>query len=1158
MTASFDPLLGDLSELDSSVLLISASAGTGKTWTIAHLATRWLLEDPEHDPSQLLMVTFSRAAARELKTRLRSRVAEVGELLAGTSSNGATDAWSATLLDPMITSPDERAKLLKRQAEVLARLDEVNARTIHSFAAMVGGLSSRTPMSGSSLYERAVNETLTRLVLQEPAVMEELLEEGPSLNTLQERIRSTAASVAGLGGLPRGTDATELVQLRLAATGIEGSRQLLRELVQETEDRVATTMHLDAITTFDQLIAEVYAGTLDAVGTASSSLRTAYRFVLIDEFQDTDAAQWAIFKEAFVGHVPVIAVGDPKQAIYGFRGGDVVIFQRLLREAQAGTGAYRRAELTTNFRSTPQLVASVNALFTLAEDKGVDDRLSTMTIGSAGSTITLARQWGFSSTLDSIANEVEPIRYQPVIAGVSDQSGSGLEVRDLTQEIGLLSTEPGELHYDFSSTSGAPAGEVRRSVITDLVGVVSRHLEDGVAPEQIAVLARTNGVAKEVLSSLRQGGIKAVQTRTEPVFTSRAAEELRVLFWVLAEPTNPRRTGMLVFTWFRYHEADQIPGLAQALEAFGPGSLSRRLMNRATIGCVLSDGFPERSWTDLDHLLDLLGAAFPSGVTPTLALAWLEEQMSLPEVDEAGVDASARRVESDGGSVVVTTIHASKGLEFDVVLLPEIEPSPRGKDKAPQRGIVSLPDGRLVDFGRLSAKSVGDQSELSLDEERQRTDETARLIYVALTRAKKSLIVWISDLNHHGYPKEKNSNRQRISKTSLWRLLVESSRIAERDSIEAAAQCCESAGAPFATSLPLVQVNTGALIDRGHLPVEASVRLDLEGIVDPPAIDELLRRWSYTEIHLGDVHGQSTSTPDLPDGEVTGAMAGALAEDTYGEGELEEAATSDAFERRGGADIGIALHAVLEDLLRSREGRTEVNISDLVVQRFNEQGITFMNPDRVVEEFLQILRHPLGEAFQHLSLFDLRSSPAASTVSEMRFTLPLGGEGLVVDRVVELSEAVVAGDPEGPYVEFFRGIAQAPAERGRLFHGFLNGSIDLVARIGTENRRFNIVDYKSNQMKRASSFAPDGLAAEMALAGYPLQGLLYMVALHRYLGRRLPDYLPKTHLGSICYFYVRGAVGPHVRPGDGLATWDIPSDVVVEVSKILAGQGRQR
>ncbi len=1158
MTVLFDPVIGDLRELDSSVLLISASAGTGKTWTIAHLATRWLLEDSQHDPSQLLMVTFSRAAARELKTRLRSRVAEIGELLAGATAPPNADAWTAALIDPEVTSDEERAKLLARQRQVLARLDEVNARTIHSFAAMVGGLGSRTPMSGSLLYERAVNETLTRVVLQEPALLEQLLEGGMKLNELQERIRATAASVAGLGGLPRGTDTTALVQLRHAEGAQERSSQILRGLVQETEDRVATAMHLDSITTFDQLIAEVYAGTLDAVGTAGASLRSAYRFVLIDEFQDTDAAQWAIFEEAFVGHVPVVAVGDPKQAIYGFRGGDVVIFQRLLREAQAGAGPYRRAELTINFRSTPQLVASVNALFTLAEDDDVQQRLSTMTIGSEASTLTLARQWGFSSALHSIDQEVEPIRYQPVVAGLAGRLGSGLQIRDLTSENGLLPLGASELHYDHASDSGAPAAEVRSSITADLVGVVATHLEQGVAPEQIAVLARTNNVARDVVTALRQGGIKAVQTRTEPVFTSRAAEELRVLLWILAEPTNPRRTGMLVFTWFRFHEPDQVPGLAQALEAFGPGSLSRRLLDRATMQCVLSDGFPERSWTDLDHLLDLLGEAFPTGVTPTLALTWLEEQMSLPEVDEAGADASARRVESDGGSVVVTTIHAAKGLEFDVVLIPEIEPSPRGKDKAPQRGIVALPDGRLVDFGRLSSPKVGDQSELSLDEERQRTDETARLIYVALTRAKTTLVVWISDLNHHGYPKDKGSQRQRISKTSLWRLLVESSRIAQGDSIATAQRRCEEGGAPFSSQLALVRVGTTEGAIRGHEPLTSSVGLDLEGILDPPPIDELLRRWSYTEIHLGDVLDRPVAPADLPIGDATNGMAGALAEDTYGDGELEDAATSEAFERRGGTDIGIALHAVLEDLLRSRDALNHDDVAELVTTRFEEQGIVFNDPDRVVAEFLQILHHPLGEAFHGQSLFDLKSSPSASTVSEMRFTLPLGGGGLVVDRVVELSEAVVAGDPEGPYVEFFRGIAQAPSERGRLFHGFLNGSIDLVARIGTDHRRFNVLDYKSNQMKRAPSFAPAGLVSEMALAGYPLQGLLYMVALHRYLGRRMPGYDPASNLGSICYFYVRGAVGPRVLPGDGLATWDLPAEVVVEVSKILAGQGRKR
>ena len=48
--------------------------------------------------------------------------------------------------------------------------------------------------------------------------------------------------------------------------------------------------------------------------------------VLIDEFQDTDPVQWEIVSRAFVGAVRLVLIGDPKQAIYGFRGADVTAY----------------------------------------------------------------------------------------------------------------------------------------------------------------------------------------------------------------------------------------------------------------------------------------------------------------------------------------------------------------------------------------------------------------------------------------------------------------------------------------------------------------------------------------------------------------------------------------------------------------------------------------------------------------------------------------------------------------------------------------------------------------------------------------------------------------------------------------------------------------
>ena len=80
-------------------------------------------------------------------------------------------------------------------------------------------------------------------------------------------------------------------------------------------------------------------------GRAARGCGSRYRVVLVDEFQDTDPVQWEILERAFHGHRTLVLIGDPKQAIYAFRGADVVTYLlATARRRHAGDAGHQLAQ----------------------------------------------------------------------------------------------------------------------------------------------------------------------------------------------------------------------------------------------------------------------------------------------------------------------------------------------------------------------------------------------------------------------------------------------------------------------------------------------------------------------------------------------------------------------------------------------------------------------------------------------------------------------------------------------------------------------------------------------------------------------------------------------------------------------------------------------
>jgi exodeoxyribonuclease V beta subunit len=1141
MAISFDPAREPLDDLEAKTLLVSASAGTGKTWLITDLASRWLLEADGRLPESILLVTFSRTAAAELKSRVRTRLIEIRDVLENPETeHGELPVWLALLVQE--GSETERAASLRRLRAVLPLLEGVNARTIHSFAATVRTTGEET-RSGEAIYARAVNETITRAVLREPARILELEAALSGSRTLSGVLPELAAKTSALGGLEPGRPTRAL----LGGVDDELDAYLI-SLVREVAGRVDEIQTLDHVTTFDALIAGLFA---EIAGDGASraalieNLRTSFDLVLIDEFQDTDQAQWEIFSDVFVGHVPVVIVGDPKQAIYRFRGGDVVIFQGLLDAAEQEPDRYVVHHLVVNRRSSPTLVGHLNALFMAAD--AMKDAYRAVLVGDepgdddVDGASTIPRVWGFSES--SASAQLAAIDYELVDAARSDET-AGLVLRDVRRGFRATRTDLVEVQRYPKAPSVADADDI---VANDVARYLVERLSDEPDPEaflrRVAILVRTGDQAAKVRSHLRRAGIPAVLSAAESVFSSMAAQQLRLLLWAMSDATNPRRSGLLVHSWFADH-VENVRSLAESLTRFGPGALNRRVLTGATMARVLLDpnGDGERTWTDLEHLLELLVVAFPRSVSPQVAARWLEDQMSKPSEDEGQERADARRIESDRAAVKIMTSHKAKGLEFDIVLLPFMEIGGQG---IPHEYIaLSEPGGRRFEIDAI----VGGNSDVERANAYQESDEGARRLYVALTRGRDEVIAWISD--RAALRADDGTNSELFFTSSLWLQLAEPISFLTDD--ECARLEAVAGDLPF--SIPeIVAIDDAEHVEPRRL-VDDVRTISTVGVKERPWIDESLRRrWSYSYLGLSGIDVAKPDADDVEDD--AGFDAGALGESEPVLERDENAWSSHAFGGFAGTQVGNALHAILERVVGDVQASELDTMAEFVQRSFESEGLVLDDPMAVIEQLKVVLDRRLGPLFDDKTLDSFAVTGMSNRVAkEMNFTVALGSDdparGDVHDVIADIAAAAIEHDGDGPYRSYFEGLAREPAMPARLFQGFLNGSIDLVAQVD-DTPRFVIVDYKSNVAARGAGFTPAELVAKMAGAGYPLQALLYSVALHRYLGIRLPGYSAERNLGGALYLFLRGIVESPQGSADGLAAWKIPAALVEATSSIL-------
>ncbi|MEX2423836.1 MAG: UvrD-helicase domain-containing protein, partial [Acidimicrobiia bacterium] len=315
-------------------VLLEASAGTGKTWTIAALVTRFVAE--EGVPiDEMLVVTFTRAATSELRERTRARLAAAAHHL---QNSADTD-------DPILThladcDPDERALRLRRLEDALRSFDRATITTLHGLASrflVEMGLLARTspPRDIVTDHDSVVADVLNDLY----AAMFVEHSEPPGLNT--------ASAIA-----KRVADTPDAEILPAPGT-VDGEADMWSRFAHEVRRRLDERAAKGRTTSYDGLLLAAR----DAVAhpetgpLAAGRLSQRYRVALIDEFQDTDGIQWQTVDAVFGDlAATMILIGDPKQSIYAFRGADIGAY---LDASRAATSTFT---LGVNWRSDQPLL----------------------------------------------------------------------------------------------------------------------------------------------------------------------------------------------------------------------------------------------------------------------------------------------------------------------------------------------------------------------------------------------------------------------------------------------------------------------------------------------------------------------------------------------------------------------------------------------------------------------------------------------------------------------------------------------------------------------------------------------------------------------------------------------------------------------------------
>ena len=1075
--------------------IIEASAGTGKTYTLQSIVLKLLAEEKIDSVKNLLLVTYTEKAAGELKDRIRTVLEEAGCL------------------------PSD--------------FDEVTICTIHSFCRSLlteYAFENRVPMqtevcgSDADMIHQAVLKALHSEEYrnqQGSDFVKLMTEAGLTADDLVAEIQNNFKSADPMPeSIEKGRGKKKEPVRDCKAILVNVLRPIAQRMFHEIKESTS-------VMTFDDLVerackvvddeAEVEkAGKMSAL---LEAIRRKYRIALVDEFQDTDKAQWDIFKSIFSDNVnkiddgpnpkqgALLVVGDPKQAIYSFRGADVGAYLAARGEITKNN-AVARHTLNTTYRSSPKLVAAFNKIF--GEKIGADHSWFEDMKEGCGNIDYKAVDPPPHGTekfdgIDYLSEFGEPVELLESMPGdnppktpTSSKSGYGNKsrclpefLRNAAQEIKrLVSLKPAY------TTVNKDTGEKEPHTFSyrDMCILVRGHADADKAREILAAANIPFSIYKE------QG-----------IYSSAEAEALLALFDFLSVPSRRGRLEALLLTPLFGYSPDQL----EARRKQEDREFSRRLdiwqelvskkewsklfesvMNDTLLAHPSKDDSDfDRRWAAtrqiLDKLLECVGRkAQTIDEFADVLRSWRQDDK------RAGEDGALRRKESEADRVQIMTMHVSKGLEYPVVFI-------------------------AWGFGELAYQAKGEEKAGAIREEK-------RLLYVALTRAEHKLYLPWSQWAQHRRTK-KNRAGEIVDEWDETGIGSVGSALL----IPNAEKLTDSQKNP---DLGFLARGIRAFFESDDAAKDAVIRVSERAKTAELAIKDKVNAETEEETKVG-----GSGNGVVPEIKVYELDAKALARqkidnDSYSSVHRK---AKKAVESADGGDRGDENH---DDVASQKKGKTLLPRNNISGDVFHEIMETLCNTDDETDtaalgfctvgkaEFADIVK---DERFLNLIRKTMRRHQIASQNGEngdtteralarmvwraLNIPIAVGGkvfrlkEVKVPDRRAEtefvVNRANVLGD-DGETDGNAAGVRALPDDPQR--ESAFNGKIDLLVRPEGLGGPVYVLDWKTNSLP---SYDPDALERAMTASGYHLQYQFYSQAV-RY-------WLQGAALGGVAYLFVR-------------------------------------
>ena len=1018
----------------------------------------------------------------------------------------------------------------------------------------------------------------------------------------------------------------------------DGRQAMLLHAARWIEARYRRARDQRSEMSFDDLLRQLAQALASEGGERlAERIRTQFPVAMIDEFQDTDPVQYSIFDRVYrveknCPEQALILIGDPKQAIYAFRGADIHTYLRA-REATRG----RHYTLDTNFRSSKAMVGAVNHVFEVAEQRpGGAFRFGAVSDDGdgAGAAVSLPFLAVKAQGRKEIWQDTTyPGGAAPALVAWTMPEDAG---NRLNAKTGHVSKGAYTAHY-----AEVTAREIARLLQAGAEGQAGfarpvrpdeQHVHadqgdsrrvSGVRPADIAVLVNSGREADAVRKALRTQGIRSVYlSEDESVYASPVVPALLRWLQAAAEPASGRLLRAALGTALCGLDALQLERLVhdelhweervaqfqryrEIWRSQGVLPMVRHMLQDfGVVPRLLAQG-GERQLTDLLHLSELLQQASTRLEGEHALVRYLQEQRDAPEGER---EARRQRLESDDARVRVVTVHKSKGLEYPLVFLPffcAVRPV-EARDALLRwhdaDGQLRLVPGRSADDEIVAAADA------------ERLGEDLRKLYVALTRARHATWVGLGALeNLHrsaaghllGLGDESGDGHRLFAalqeQVDQWRegvapcvvAVEEASLPADGQDEGGMTQAAVWSPSERASGRGAVAWKTPPMLPGQSWPrwwIASYSALEVEDVATTLSpSDSPSERGAHEAVAAhGDAErvkpaagdgweaGRNVAESDAPYGDsaLTDTWAEQRAADAVWQRHLVQAAEASALavvdSEQGAGGLGSSVH----DFARGPQAGTFLHG---LLEWAGRQGFAALakDPARLAEQVRwRLQRMPDWQPWQSLLtdwLVRLLTQPllldagGRGRAPESTLDAPVdaghapsdGGSCFTLAGLrqyqVEMSFMLAVQDIDLPALDAwvrqhtFSGAARPPLLPGQL-NGMLKGFIDLVFE---HEGRFYVLDYKSNWLGASDeAYRDETMQAAVLAHRYELQYLFYLLALHRLLKVRLPDYDYDRHVGGALYLFLRGSGAP----SRGVFAARPPRAVIEALDAAFAGQ----